>query len=128
MSFISRNLVSLLVVFVLIVTSRCDSCIKDIKNEEKFRSSLDKLLNDVYASVLLISLHNVLLLCCRETTRGVHENGDEYDYKIGICTPPSREIPGCAVVQEKRIGSDVHRVCLGKLNATTVIDSELCYS
>lgn len=75
-----------------------------------------------------ISLHNVLLLCCRETTRGVHENGDEYDYKIGICTPPSREKPGCAVVQEKRVGSDVHRVCLGQLNATTVIDSELCYS
>ena len=60
------------------------------------------------------------------TTTGVHENGDTYDYKIGVCAEPSPEdLPGCAVVQEKREpDSRVDKVCVGRLNATTVIESK----
>ena len=60
------------------------------------------------------------------TATGVHENGDTYDYKIGVCTEPSpKDLPGCAVVQEKRVSDgEVKKVCVGRLNATTVIESK----
>jgi len=64
----------------------------------------------------------------RVTATGTHENGDTYDYKIGICAEPSpKNFPGCAVVQEKRVEDQLHQVCLGRLNATTVLESKMIY-
>lgn len=107
MSFISRDLLILLELLSLILNSRADSCINDVKHGESFRNSLDKFLGQV------------------KTTTGVHENGDTYDYKIGICKEPAHgDLPGCAVVQEKRLpDGELHKVCVGRLNATTVIES-----
>lgn len=52
-----------------------------------------------------------------------------YDYKIGICVEPAHDdLPGCAVVQEKKLSDgSLNKVCVGTLNATTVIDSKLCW-
>ena len=60
------------------------------------------------------------------TATGVHENGDTYDYQIGVCAEPSpKDMPGCAVVQEKRLpNGDLKKVCVGRLNSTTVIESK----
>ena len=52
MSFISRNMLYLLALLSFIVPGRCDSCIKDVKHEETFRNSLDKLLSQVYVHIL----------------------------------------------------------------------------
>jgi len=54
--------------------------------------------------------------------KGKHENGDTYDYKIGICTQASDD-PGCAVVQERKEDNRMITVCLGRLNSTTVVES-----
>lgn len=105
MAYILSNLLCLSA--LLIITGRCDSCINDVKHEESFRNSLDKLLTQVM------------------TATGVHENGDTYDYQIGVCAEPSaKDMPGCAVVQEKRLpNGDLKKVCVGRLNSTTVIES-----
>ena len=51
-----------------------------------------------------------------------------YDYRIGVCIEPlPKELPGCAVVQEKKVSDgQVNKVCVGRLNATTVVNSKSC--
>ena len=54
MSFISRDLFLLLELLSLILTSRADSCINDVKHGESFRNSLDKFLGQVYVKLSVI--------------------------------------------------------------------------
>lgn len=62
----------------------------------------------------------------RTTISGKHETGETYDYKIGICTEPlPKEHPGCAVIQEKKVDKKTQGICVGRLNATTVVESKL---
>ena len=60
MSCILSNLLCLLALLSLIVTGRCDSCISDVKHEESFRNSLDKLLTQVY--VIYASRYVIIII------------------------------------------------------------------
>ena len=72
MSFISRDLLILLELLSLILNSRADSCINDVKHGESFRNSLDKFLGQVYVKLLIILALLLILLqedddwCTRE--------------------------------------------------------------
>ncbi|XP_065890901.1 cation-dependent mannose-6-phosphate receptor-like [Dysidea avara] len=107
--FLSRCELCVLAVVSLccIAVVRSETCLDDVKHGDTFLKTLNKFKGKVYK------------------TKGIHENGDTYDYKIGICTRASDDhgFEECAVVQEKSEKGEKKSVCVGRLNATTVVES-----
>ena len=60
---------------------------------------------------------------CSEELVAVHDNKDEYRYKIGICSDVDEDHPGCAVMQYAQ-DEGKRAVCAGKLDSAQIARSE----